>query len=175
MSNKKINILIVFFLLTNVLLSQNINCKISESSIDSVNQLLNLISESKEKYHFDYNHDKATLIFNKLEGEDITGFYKLISNDIHPEGIFLVDKDDKLYIKIISKCNGNVFIKTIYKKKFPLSRSINIALLGPYSQGMENGINLICEILTRNLYSCIGKETEDNSSEIIIPPLKKRN
>ena len=58
---------------------------------------------------------------------------KLIKSDIHPEGIFLYESDNKVYIRFLSIHNGKVFIEEKFINGYRKSKTTNIVEIGDLS------------------------------------------
>jgi len=169
-----INKFLVFFVLIvslKGLAFSSENCPIDRVKIDSLNQLFEEISTIDSHPIIEYDSLKSTLVFNIYSKERLLKSYKILIADIHPEGIFYFEQDGVLFLKIISKCSGNVFIKTDHKGKFVLSKTTNHLILGGYSADEKNSILTLSQLFQSLVFQCQDK-TEDEEDDIPLPLMK---
>jgi hypothetical protein len=98
--------------------------------------------------------------------------YKVLVTDIHPEGIFYIEQEGELFLKIISKCSGNVFIETDHKGKYVLSKTTNRLILGGYSADEKYHILNLIYLFQSIVLECQDK-SEDEHDNISLPLMKK--
>ncbi|WP_303318798.1 hypothetical protein Q4Q34_04905 [Flavivirga abyssicola] len=118
---KTVKILLCFTFITMIIgnvNSQNTNNLKMDSLIESYKSL----TDKKNEYDIEFVENKNTLIFKfkTQNSEEIA--YKVILTDIHPQGIFRYELDNKNFIRILSIDNGHRFIKD----GFRVSHTTNI-------------------------------------------------
>jgi hypothetical protein len=88
--------------------------------------LFESLSTSESKFGLDFIEEKNTLYFTYkiLEGNRIG--YKVILEDIHPEGIFITETEGKTFLRILSVNNGKIFVKEQFRGEFRLSNNTNL-------------------------------------------------
>ena len=93
-----------------------------ESLIESYKDL----TDKNNEYKMEFVANKNTLIFKfKTQNSEEIG-YKAILTDIHPQGIFRFESDNKNFIRILSIDNGHRFIKEKFRNGFRVSNTTNI-------------------------------------------------
>ncbi len=145
--------------------SQNTNRMKMDSLIESYKNL----SDKKNGYNIEFVENKNTLIlkFQVQNSEEIE--YKAILTDIHPQGIFLFELENKNFIRILSIDNGHRFIKEKFRNGFRVSNTTNII-----------DIELIKKVDLEKIDKVIGDlksilekpVTESDEIQIIVPKSK---
>ncbi len=146
-------------------------CPIDRVKIDSLNQLFKKISPVDQQTVIEYDSLKTTLLFKIHNDKQLLKSYKVLITDIHPEGIFYIEQSGALFFKIISKCSGNVFIKTDHKGSFLLSKTTNRLILGEYSMNEKHNISTLCRLFQSIVFDCQLKN--DDEEDILLPFIKK--
>lgn len=147
------------------------NCPFDRVKIDSLNQMFKEISPIDYQTAIEYDSLKSTLLFNIHNKEQLLKSYKVLVADIHPEGIFYIEQDGVLFLKIISKCSGNVFIETNHKGKYVLSKTTNRLILGGYSADEKNSVLTLNQLFQSLVSECQDK-SEDEEGDISLPLMK---
>jgi len=148
--------------------SQNKNRMKMDSLIESYKKL----TDKKNEYKIEFIENKNTLIFKfKTQNSEEIG-YKAILTDIHPQGIFRFELENKNYIRILSIDNGHRFIKEKFRNGFRVSNTTNIIDIE-----LTNDIYLEkVDKVIRELKSVLEKPvTESNEIQIVIPKSKNGN
>ena len=168
------NCLILFVLLVSLegLGFSSNDCPINRVKIDSLNQLLKEISPIDYQTVIGYDSLKSTLLFNVHNKEQLSKSYKVLVADIHPEGIFHIEQDGVLFLKIISKCSRNMFIETDHKGKFLLSKTTDRLILGGYSADVRYKILTLSQLFQSVVFECQDKN-EEEGDDISLPLMKK--
>ena len=145
--------------------SQNTN----RMKMDSLIQSYKNLSDKKNGYNIEFVENKNTLIlkFQVQNSEEIE--YKAILTDIHPQGIFLFELENKNFIRILSIDNGHRFIKEKFRNGFRVSNTTNII-----------DIELIKKVDLEKIDKVIGDlksilekpVTESDEIQIIVPKSK---
>lgn len=168
------NCLVFFVLLVSLkgLAFSSGDCPINRVKVDSLNQLFKEISPIDYQTVIEYDSLKSTLLFSIHDKGQLLKSYKVLVKDIHPEGIFYIEQDEMLFLKIISRCSGNVFIETDHKGKYVLSKTTNRLVLGGYSADEKNNILIISELFQSLVFECQNKN-ENGEDDISLPLMKK--
>ena len=95
--------------------------------------------------------------------------YKAILNDIHPEGIFIIEKEGTKFLRILSIHNGKVFVREKFKGQFRNSNNTNIIEI----ELPENIDGKQLNELVENLKSIFVKEEKKTPIQIVEPPKTK--
>jgi hypothetical protein len=148
------------------------DCPMNRVKIDSLNQLFREISPIDYQTVIEYDSLKSTLQFNIYNKGQLLKSYKVLVADIHPEGIFYIEQDGVLFLKIISKCSGNVFIETDHKGKYLLSKTTNRLIIGGYSADEKYNILTLSQLFQSVVFDCQDKN-EDEEDDISLPLMKK--
>ncbi|MEQ9302633.1 MAG: hypothetical protein RJQ14_01855 [Marinoscillum sp.] len=148
------------------------NCPINKVKIDSLNQLFKEISPIDYQTIIEYDSSKSTLLFSIYDKGQLLKSYKALVADIHPEGIFYIEQDGMLFLKIISRCSGNVFIETDHKGKYVLSKTTSRLILGGYSAEYKYNIMILSQIFQSVIFDCQDKK-ENEEDDISLPMMKK--
>ena len=145
--------------------SQNTN----RMKMDSLIQSYKNLSDKKNGYNIEFVENKNTLIlkFQVQNSEEIE--YKAILTDIHPQGIFLFELENKNFIRILSIDDGHRFIKEKFRNGFRVSNTTNII-----------DIELIKKVDLEKIDKVIGDlksilekpVTESDEIQIIVPKSK---
>jgi len=154
------------------LLGQERTCVVGDTIVKSLNEMLSDVS-IKEQVDVSYDMTKSTLIFNVYDDlNELRKTYKLIVTDIHPEGIYSVEQEGNIYIKIISRCAGNVFIETTVRDSFLNSNSTDKILIGRYSLDRKRDIDSIIEKIKHIVRICTSKKKANNEGRIPLPVIR---
>jgi hypothetical protein len=141
----------------------------AESSIKkSVNSFNSLTSELG-KYELQFIKEKNTLYFKYELGKNKRFGYKAILEDIHPLAIFVVERKNTKYLKILSIHNGKVFVREKLRGEFLNSNNTNIIEIEIPENINEN--QLID--LEENLKSIFVKEENETQIQLVEPPRTK--
>ncbi len=146
-------------------IAQNKSDSPIENSLFSFNSLTN----ESAKYELDFFEEKNTLYFKCELGEKKKFGFKAILKDIHPEGIFIIEKENTKFLRILSIHNGKVFVREIFKGQFRNSNNTNIIEI----ELPENIYNKELEKLVENLKSIFVKEEKATPIQIVEPPRTK--
>ena len=146
-------------------IAQNKSNSPIEKSINSFNSLSNVSS----KYELDFIEKKNTLYFKYELGENKKFGFKAILKDIHPEGIFIIERENIKYLRILSIHNGKVFVREVLRGQFWNSNNTNIIEI----QLPENINDKDLTILVENLKSIFIKEEKEVPLQIVEPPKTK--
>ena len=122
---KILKILLCFTFITMII--GNVNSQNENTmKMDSLFKSYENLSDKKNEYKIVFVEDKNTFIFKfkTLDSEEIG--YKAILTDIHPQGIFCFEMDNKNFIRILSIDNGHRFIKEKFRNGFRVSNTTNI-------------------------------------------------
>ena len=141
--------------------SQNTNQMKMDSLIESYKNLTDIENE----YNIDFVENKNTLIFNfkTQDSEEIR--YKAILTDIHPQGLFRFESDNKNFIRILSIDNGHRFIKDGFKVSYT-TNIIDIEL--PKNIDLKKVDRVI-----KDLKSVLKKPVIESDEIIIVGPESK--
>lgn len=116
------NLLGFAFIIVGNVNGQDINRAKMESLIESCKNL----TDKQNEYEIEFDENKNTLIFKfKTQDSEEIG-YKAILTDIHPQGIFRFELENKNFIRILSIDNGHRFIKEKFRNGFRVSNTTNI-------------------------------------------------
>ena len=140
--------------------------------MDSLIESYKKLTDKKNEYKIEFIENKNTLIFKfKTQNSEEIG-YKAILTDIHPQGIFRFELENKNYIRILSIDNGHRFIKEKFRNGFRVSNTTNIIDIE-----LTNDIYLEkVDKVIRELKSVLEKPvTESNEIQIVIPKSKNGN
>src|SRR5690606_21355536 len=102
--------------------SQNKNQMKIGSLIESYKNL----TDNENEYNIEFLENKNTLIFKFKNQNSKEIRYKAILTDIHPQGIFRFELDNKIFLRILSIDNGHRFIKEKFINGFRVSNTTNI-------------------------------------------------
>lgn len=136
-----------------------------EKSIYNFNSLTN----GSSKYKLDFIEKKNTLYFKYELGEKKKFGFKAILEDIHPEGIFIIERENIKYLRILSIHNGKVFVREVLRGQFWNSNNTNIIEI----QLPENINDKALTVLVENLKSIFIKEEKEVPIQIVEPPIMK--
>lgn len=153
-------------------IGQKNDCIIEQAKLNLINQMLNDYSLKKEHTLVDYSVEKQTFNFKHFIDSTLTNSYKSIITDIHPEGIYLIEDEGKLHIKLISRCTGNVFIKTQYRNGFLNSNTTNYVLIGGYGIESRKELGQITSLLKSVVTKCVSEKKPNESGRIPLPATK---
>jgi hypothetical protein len=168
---KRVKILLCFALITMIIgnaKSQNTNQMKMDSLIESYKNL----TDKENEYNIEFVENKNTLIFKfKTQNSEEIG-YKVILTDIHPQGIFRFESDNKTFIRILSIDNGHRFIKEKFRNGFRVSNTTNVIDIRlPKIEDLEKTDKVI-----RDLKSVLEKPvTESDEIQIVGPKSKNGN
>ncbi|GAA4281919.1 hypothetical protein [Gaetbulibacter aestuarii] len=168
---KTVKILLCFAFMTIIIgnvKSQNTNQMKMDSLIESYKNL----TDKENDYNIEFVENKNTLIFKfKTQNSEEIG-YKVILTDIHPQGIFRFESDNKTFIRILSIDNGHRFIKEKFRNGFRVSNTTNVIDIGlPKIVDLEKTDRVI-----RDLKSVLEKPvTESDEIQIVGPKSKNGN
>ena len=151
---------------------QTSGCAITEAEIDSLNRAFLNVTEDGKQTMVEYDSLKSTFIFTSLKNAVLLKTYKLIVTDIHPEGVFPIEQGGKVYIKIISRCAGNVFIETYHGNGILRSGSTGKIIIGGYSLYNRKQVDLICSIIGSIVAGCASSKVPDKRGRIPLPVTK---
>jgi len=148
--------------------SQNTNRINAESLIKSFENL----SDKNNGYKLEFIENKNTLIFKiKTQNSEEIG-YKVILTDIHPQGIFRFESENKNFIRILSIDNGHRFIKEKFRNGFRVSNTTNIIDI---ELAKNTDLEKIDKVIG-DLKSVLEKpKTESDEIQIVVPNSTNRN
>lgn len=164
-----LKILSIGFLLILMVSYKAVGQKESNSPIESSLKTFNSMTNGSAKYELDFIDEKYTLYFKYDLGEKKRFGYKAILNDIHPEGIFIIERGDTKYLRILSIHNGKVFVREKFRGQFRNSNNTNIVEIE-----LPDNINKKqLDELIENLKSIFVKEKRNTPIQIVEPPRTK--
>src|SRR5690606_41885235 len=103
---------------------------------------------------------------------DALPIYRLIATDIHPEGIYSYRDEKELYLKLLSRCDGNVFINSTSSGRAMRSQTTNKIVLGPYSLSNEGQIDQLIVEFSEIVQTLTKNKEPDKSGRIPLPVTK---
>lgn len=162
-------ILSIWILLIFTVTCSTVAQKESNSQIENSLKTFNSMTNEFSKYELDFIDEKNTLYFKYELGEKQKFGYKAILNDIHPEGIFIIEKEDRKFLRILSIHNGKVFVREKFKGQFRNSNNTNIVEI----ELPENIDGKQLNELVENLKSIFVKEEKKTPIQIVEPPKTK--
>ena len=104
-----------------------ISCSFANEELGKINDLINSLTDDST-IEFSVDTKKNTLLITE-DKKEVASRYKLIIDDIHPEGIFYTREKGETRIKILSLNNYNVFTEDVRKNNKVSGRTINIVEL----------------------------------------------
>ena len=161
---KTVKILLCFAFITIIVGNVNSQNK-NQMKMDSLIESFKHLTDKKNEYNIEFVENKNTLIFNfkTQDSEEIR--YKAILTDIHPQGIFRFESDNKTFIRILSIDNGHRFIKDGFK----VSHTTNIIDIE-----LAKNIDLKkVERVIKDLKSVLKKPVIESDEIIIVGPESK--
>ena len=162
-------ILSIGFLLMLMVSCKTVAQKESNSPIESPLKTFNSMTNESSKYELDFIDEKNTLYFKYELGEKKKFGYKAILDDIHPEGIFIIEKEGTKFLRILSIQNGKVFIREKFRGQFRNSNNTNIVEIELPKNIDEKQLNELVE----SLKSIFVKEEKKIPIQIVEPPRTK--
>jgi len=142
--------------------------KKSDSPIENSLKAFNSMTNESSKYELDFIDENNTLYFKYELGEKKRFGYKANLDDIHPEGIFIIEKENKTFLKILSINNQKVFIKEKFRGEFRLGNNTNIIEI-ELPENIKENLNQLVE----NLKSIFVEEEKETPIQIVEPPRTK--
>lgn len=97
----------------------------AQNPIDELKMLFSDLGDSLI-YDLDYIEEKEIIYLTFYKDSVIKRGLKMLIKDIHPEGIFLISKDGRNTIRILSIDNGHKFIEENFRNGFRLSKTTNL-------------------------------------------------
>lgn len=163
-------------LLIGILIICSSSCKTvaqikSDSPIENSTFSFNSLTNKSAKYKLDFIEEKTTLYFKCELGEKKKFGYKAILADIHPEGIFIIEKKNTMFLRILSTDNRKVFVREIFRGQFRNSNNTNIIDI----ELPENSATKELEELVENLKSIFIKKEKEPQIQIVEPPRTKND
>ena len=143
--------------------------KQSNSPVENSIRIFNSMTSESSKYELDFIDRENTLYFKYELGEKKKFGYKTILDDIHPEGIFIIEKEGTNFLRILSIHNGNVFVREKFRRQFRNSNNTNIVEI----ELPENIDEKLLMELVENLKSIFVKEEKETPIQIVEPPRTK--
>lgn len=140
---------------------------------EMVNEILvelSALGNKKYSYFLNYIEEKSTLEFITKKDGEVKELYRLLIQDIHPEGLFLAESGDGLQLKILSKNHSSVFIYEKYRNGIRLSNNIKFIEFGQFSCVHKKRLKKVVQLLRK----FIPKE-EKIKPKFVDPPKTKRN
>lgn len=162
------SVLIAILIYTNlgVVQGQNKEREITDHLIQSFENL----SNNKDDYRIGYIENKNTLIL-ECKSEGVERFtYKMIVTDIHPLGIFLLEREDRIYIRLLSIDNGKRFVRERYRNGYRLSNNTNVIDVDVSEAKSPEDIKSTIREIKKFLFKSIAS----SSKSIISIPLPKK-
>lgn len=130
--------------------------------INDLENSFNILSNADFIYNLTYDNKEETLYLDEIKSGFDRTEYKLLIRDIHPLGVYILEKNGFFSLMIISINNGNVFIKEgIY------SRTINFVNLGKWEKNYKNKINIFIQNL-KHFIAFKANKVNNDKIEIII-------
>ncbi|PKQ46770.1 hypothetical protein CSW08_01305 [Confluentibacter flavum] len=162
---KILKILLCFAIFTMTV--ENVNSQnTNQMKMDSLIESYKNLTDKENEYNIEFVENKNTLIFKfKTQNSEQIG-YKVILTDIHPQGIFRYESDNKTFLRILSIDNGHRFIKEKFRNGFRVSNTTNVIDIGlPKIVDLEKTDKVI-----RDLKSVLEKPvTESDEIQIVEP------
>lgn len=159
--NLMIGVLLIFAFSSKII-SQDL------SPIEKSIEIFNSFSNDSSDYSLEFIKEKNTLYFRYRLSEKKSFGYKTILEDIHPEGIFIIEKENNTFLRILSIHNEKVFVKEKFRGKFRLSNNINLIDIELDKTINENTLS----DLVHSLKSIFVKEKKDIPIQIEPPKTK---
>lgn len=125
---------IIFFLFFSLSLFGQ---KTQQELLNNLENSFSLLSKKDVKYKLTYQKEKEILYLKEIKHNSGFTSYKLLINDIHPLGVFLDEKNKYYSLKVLSKNNGNVFIKETRSLS-----TINYLELGKWSENYKEKLKI---------------------------------
>ncbi|WP_338731405.1 hypothetical protein [Mangrovimonas cancribranchiae] len=168
---KTLKILLFFTIFTMTI--GNVNSQNTDQmKMDSLIESYKNLTDKENKYNIEFVENKNTLIFKfKTQNSEEIG-YKVILTDIHPQGIFRYESENKTFIRILSIDNGHRFIKEKFRNGFRISNTTNVIDIGlPKIVDIEKAEKVI-----KDLKIVLEKPiTEPDETQIVGPKSKNGN
>ena len=146
-----------------------------QTSLNQLKTSFESLSYGVWDYKASYIMDDETLYFMVVKSNEPIYAYKMLVKDIHPEGIYLVEKDEYYSIRVLSLNNGHVFIKENLSGKYRHSSTANFVDIGTWDKNYK--LKILEFILSFQKFVTGKKATEDHFSdddEIIIVTDEKK-
>lgn len=134
-----------------------------------IDELSNLGS-SDYSYFLALDEETSTIEFVVNKGQQIIELYRLLLQDVHPEGVFILEKDSKLQLKILSRNHSGVFIHEKYKNGLRLSSNIKFIEYGNFSIASKEKLKKIVKLFKKLLPSEVKVKPT-----FVEPPRTKKN
>lgn len=157
---------ILIYINMGIVHGQNKEREITDLLIQSFENL----SNDKNDYRIEYIESKNSLIL-ECRTEDTEKYtYKIIATDIHPLGIFFLEREDRIYIRLLSIDNGKRFVRERYRNGYRLSNNTNVIDVDVSDaksvEDIKNTIKEIKKFLSKSIVS--------SGESIISIPLPKK-
>lgn len=162
-------IIIVLSLTTTACSSQDSN----SLELKEMNEVLKIF-DSKTVSSLDYVESKRTFIFYEHIRDSLIQECKLILEDIHPEGIYIIDKNDGLSLNIISVNNGSVFANTKFVNGIRRGKSTNKFTKNSINIESREDVQKFIFLFQRFIHNNSNKKMDnDSDNTIVAPPITK--
>lgn len=140
----------------------------NNEAFESMKQSFNSLSIDDFKFKVNYLEEKETFYFEVKENGVTINAYKLLKRDVHPKGIFLIEKDNRYSIRILSLNNGHVFIKENLGKKYRHSNTTNYVDIGFWDKSYKPKLIKFLSDFEQFLNNKPSEKTDDDDEIIII-------
>ena len=162
----------MFFVFISTIVGNGFSQNTNQMKMDSLIESYKDLTDKNNEYKIEFVENKNTLIFKfKTQDSEEIG-YKAILTDIHPQGVFRYESDNKNFIRILSIDNGHRFIKEKFRNGFRVSNTTNVIDIElPKNVDLEKTDKVI-----RDLKSVLEKPaTESDEIQIVGPKSKNGN
>ena len=139
------------------------------NGMDVVNQLFAELDKDGVNTQVQFLAEKSTFVIKVYKNENKEKAYRLIATDIHPEGIYSYGDEKELYLKLVSRCAGNVFINSTSSGRAMRSQTTNKIVLGPYSPSNKGQIDQLIVGFSKIVKTLTKNKEPDKSGRIPLP------
>lgn len=158
--------------LLGILILSVSQCSGQKSDIDKLVSVANNFTNDQFSFGLEYVEEKSTFVFTKKKGDELIKIYKLIKSDIHPEGIFTIDKEDGFYLRILSLSNNKVFVSERFINGFRRGNNINFVDIGNLKDVSKKELSEFIELFKKVVSD---KSPIDVDKIDVSPPRTKNN
>lgn len=153
----------LLLMLTNLtLFAQN------NEAFDAMEQSFNSLSIDDFAFKVSYIEVKKTFYFEVKESGNTINAYKLLKQDIHPKGVFLIENDNQYSIRVLSLNNGHVFIRENFGIRYRHSNTTNFVDIGSWDKKHRTKLTKFLSDFEQFLNDKVSSEIEEDDEIIII-------
>ena len=137
--------------------------------MDVVNLLFAELDKEGANTQVQFLAEKSTFLIEVYNNENIEKIYRLIATDIHPEGLYSYGDEKALYLKLVSRCAGNVFINSTSSGRSMRSKTTSKIVLGPYSPSNRGKLDHLVVEFSKIVKTLTENKEPDKSGRIPLP------